>query len=324
MKKLFALLLCAVLLFAVCPALADTYYVATEDSSPLSLRDEHTNAVLTAIPCGVPVMPDPEKSTDICAYVTYDGHSGLALWRYLTRTPPAVQPGEDGTQTAAAPEPRLPEGQYQLTAVGALITHVNSNAAGVSSMVVTEADNVKITAQIPKNTKIDYWVINGVRYDFLKNVRILRMTKFDAGYTVEVVYTKTQSETLLSPEAIQAARTGEQLTVTCKKCRLSHLKSNGRSGGGWVREFDFTGDYQNRATSQTEPGGQMSFRVRADNSGSAAVPAGTAVVTRTVRGWRFNGTEVYPNVNIEEFRVNTLNTSMTYEPIMGGSSVTFK
>lgn len=329
MRRWLALLLCILLVLSACPALADTYYVVTEDGSPLSVRDEATNEVLTTIPYGIPLVPDPNKSTDICAYVTFAGQSGLVLWRYLSRTNPAMLPDAQSPRQAdpqpapsATEAPSLPEGSYQLTAVGALITPVNSKQAGVQEMVVTAQDNVNITAQIPKNAKVDYWVINGVRYDFLKTVRILRMTKFDASFTVEVVFTTTQPETLLSPETIQSARTGEQTAVTTTKCKLSHVKANGHSGGGWIRAFDFTHDYKNRATGEQETGGQMTFRIKADNTGSAPSPvAGTAVKTaRTVRGWKFNATEVYPNVNINEFLVHTLNVSMTYEPILGGSS----
>ena len=326
MKRVLALLLCALLFcLPLVPALADTYYVATEDGSPLSLRDEATNAVLTSIPYGVPVVPDPNKSTDICAYVSYAGHSGLVLWRYLSRTLPSMQPAAENSGPVSVSEPspaapELPDGTYALTAVGALIKHVDTREAGVTSMNVTKEDNVTFTAQIPKNSKISYWVINGVRYDFIKNVRILRMTKFDRSYTVEVVYSKTEPQTLLSPEAIQAARTGETLEVTTKNCKISHVKANFKSGGGWMRSFDFTGDYTNKATGGSEQGGQLSLRVRADSSGSQKAPAGTVVTKKTVRGWRFNQTEVFPNVEVPEFAVHTLNVPMYYEPIFGGSS----
>ena len=329
MKKWFALLLCAMLLLSVCPALADTYYVVTGDGSPLSLRDEVTNEVLTAIPYGVPVVPDPDKSTDICAYVSFGGQSGLVLWRYLSRTHPALlpdtnapQPTEEPAAPTAAPEPRLPAGSYQLTVTGALIQPAGTSQAGVTSMVVTEADNVVITAQIPKNAKIEGWIINGVHYDFRKTVRILRMTKFDTDFNIEVLYSGIPSETLLTPEAIQAARTGEQLVVETRRAQLSHIKSNGHSGGGWMRSFDFTDDYKNLATGASEKGGQISIRVQAESSEKRRSANGTYSVPKLVQGWKFNKTEVYPNVNVPEFVVRGLNVSMVYEPILGGIDYT--
>ncbi len=325
MKRWMIMVLCAVMLLSVIPAHADTYYVVTEDGSPLSLRDAGTNEVLTTIPYGVPVVPDPNLSTDMCAYVTFSGYSGLVLWRYLSHTHPALMPDpgapaatEEPAAPAPEPEPRLPDGSYQLTVIGALITPAGSKQAGVDAMVVTADDNVAITAQIPKNSKIDYWVINGVRYDFIKTVRILRMTKFDSDFTIEVVYSKGTSETLLSPEAIQAARTGETLVVRTVRSQMSHVKPNGHYAGGWMRQFDFTDDYQNLATKATETGGQISLRVRAESTGSYSTDYGTYAVPKLVSGWRFNQTEIYPNVNVPEFRVYTLNVSMTYEPILGG------
>ncbi len=320
MKRIVALLLCAALMLSLSQALADTYYIVTEDGSPLSLRDEATNEVLVSIPYGVPVVPDPYKSTDLCAYVTYSGYSGLVLWRYLTHTAPALAPDTGNTVPAATDAPKLPEGTYALTAVGALIKHAGTKEAGVTSMTVTKEDNVTFTAQIPKNAKITYWVINGVRYDFLKTVRILRMTKFDSSYTVEVVYSSTQPQTLLSPEAIQGGRTGETLEVTTKNCRISHVKGDFKPAGSWMRSFDFTTDYTNKASGNSEKGGQLSIRVRADNTGSQKAPAGTVVTKKTIRGWRFNQTEVFPNVEVTAFNVRTLNVSMYYEPLYGGSS----
>ncbi len=336
MKKRFAGLLCIVLLFSICSAMADTFYVATDDGSPLSLRDEFTNQVLTTIPYGTPLMPDPEKSTDMSAYVTYEGQSGMVLWRYLSRMSPDAFPGTDKPEPIQEPavtvptelpteppteSPRLPDGQYQLRVIGALITVEGSSQPGVDSMVVSVADNVTITAQIPRNATIDSWIINGVRYDFRKNIRILRMTKFDTDFTIEVLYANAQSETLMSPETIQAARTGKQLVVETRDSRLSHIKSNGHSGGGWMQRFDFTEDYMNLATGAEEKGGQISIRVQAEDTLTQTVTILGDQITVKLRfhvpGWKFNQTEVYPNVDVSEFVIYGLNTSMVYEPILG-------
>jgi hypothetical protein len=99
---------------------------------------------------------------------------------------------------------------------------------------------------------------------------------------------------------------------------MSHVKPNGPYAGGWMRQFDFTDDYQNLATKATETGGQISLRVRAASTGSYSTDYGTYAVPKLVSGWKFNQTEIYPNVNVPEFRVYTLNVSMTYEPILGG------
>ncbi len=319
MKRWIAVLLCATLLLAVCSALADTYYVATEDGSPLSLRDEVTNEVLTTIPCGEPLEPDAKRSTDLCAYVTYSGRSGLVLWRYLSHAAPAPLPGETEPQTDPAEQTlQLPEGHYQVSAIGALITFGEGGRGGVDSVVVTPEDTISITAQIPRNATIESWIINGVRYDFRKNVRILKMTKFDTDLTIEVLYSNAQSVTLLSAEDIQAARTGDRLVVQTRKSVMSHIKSNGHSGGEWMHSFDFTRNYTNLATGATEKGGQISLRVKAEGTEANFSLTGVASPPRLVNGWKFNETEVYPNVYIKEFVVYGLNVPMIYEPIMGG------
>ncbi len=319
MKRWIAVLFCAVLLLAVCSALADTYYVATEDGSPLSLRDEVTNEVLTTIPCGEPLEPDAKKSTDLCAYVTYSGRSGLVLWRYLSHVVPLPLPGEAEPQAASAAQaPQLPEGHYQVSAIGALITVNGGDRSGADSVVVTPDDMISITAQIPRNAQIESWIINGVRYDFRKNVRILQMTRFDTNFTIEVLYSNAESVTLLSAEDIQAARTGERLIVQTKRSIMSHIKSNGHSGGEWIRSFDFTKDYENTATGAIERGGQISLRVRAEGTEYSYSMTGRASPPRLVNGWKFNETEVYPNVYVKEFVVYGLNVPMVYEPIMGG------
>ena len=90
MKRVICILVALVLcLLCTGASLADTYYVKSAD--PLSLRDENTNEVLTTIPTGTALEPIGDKCTDLCAYVTYNGYSGLVLWNYLTRTAPGKE-----------------------------------------------------------------------------------------------------------------------------------------------------------------------------------------------------------------------------------------
>ena len=306
------LLLTLVLCMGAGIALADTYYVKPDIESPLSLRDAATNDVLTVIPAGTALEPDGAKSTDLCAYVTYNGFSGLVLWNYLTRTAPGG--GADPlTVTAPTPAPSAPAAPDVLTlrAVGAVIQTADSRnkAAGaeMAEMTVTPESNVIITAKIPRGRKIECWVFNGVRYDFLKSVKSLRMTAFDRSWTVEVVYQKTDALTLRSPAEIQAARTGQPLIAQVNNGELCHIKSGTKGGGGWITRFDFTADYTNRATGAAEQGGQLTAKIR------AKVPNG-----KKVTGWLFDETEIYPiGANVTDFVVRTLDTSMTYEPIFG-------
>lgn len=313
MKRALMILIALVLCLCIGTSLADTYYVKSE--APLNLRDEYTNEVLTTIPVGTALEPIGEKCTDLCAYVTYNGYSGLVLWNYLTRTAPGKEaaPKAGKTETAtpkpkqakatATPDPSV----MTLKAVSAVLQRANSRnkaeGAEKTEMTVKETDNILITA----NAKtVEYWVINGVRYDFLKNVASFRLTAFDRSWTFEAVDKGKEPTTLLSADEIQAARTGRTLLCRVKHAELCHIKrDNNRGAGGWIHEFDFTDDYTNRASNAKEKGGQLSGRVR------ASVPKGKKVL-----GWKFDETELYPQrATVNAFVFYNLNTSMLYEPI---------
>ena len=310
MRCILSLMLC--LCLCIGTALADTFYVKSDIESPLNLRDENTNEVLITIPADTALEPDGFRSTDLCAYVSYGGYSGLVLWNYLTR----VEPGDasEDAQAAAAQTPALPAGSYTLRTIGAVIQEAETNNKGkgpkLTEMTVTAEDNVIITAQVPKGKKLVYWVINGVRYDFLRTVKWMRMTAFDRSWTVEAVYKNIKSETLRPLEEILASRTGETCDVKVINGELCHLKSDTKGGGGWIPSFDFTSDYSNRATGAKEQGGQLSAKIR------AKIPGG-----KRVAGWKFFETKIYPVAEVNDFIVRTLDTSMIYEPIFGMKNV---
>lgn len=309
MKRKFCILtaLLLALCLCVCTAAADTLWVRPDVESPLSLRDMNTNEVLTTIPANTPLEPDAARSTDLFACVTYGGYTGYVLWSYLTLTPPdgaaAAQPAPSAQ---AAPE--TAPGTFVLRVAGAYIQRaekVNKGAGEeMSEMTVTPEDSVIVTARIPKGKKLDYWVFNGVRYDFLRTVKWMRMTAFDRSWTLEAVYKDAPSETLRSEEEIQAARTGEPLVAEVVHGELCHIKQGTKGGGGWIRTFDFTSDYSNRATGAREQGGRLTAKIR------PLIPKG-----KRVAGWKFDDTEIYPGVVVNDFVVRSLDTSMVYEPI---------
>ncbi len=308
----------ALIVFAV-SAQADTFYVKTDGDLALTIRDEYTNDPIGYIPPGEAVTPDPEKSTELAAYVTYNGVSGYVLWRYLSRTAP--------DQTAPDPEPTpapdivpvtqevtLDDGEYKITVTGGVIHRANprnhkAEGAEMTSVTVTAEDHVIISASVPKGQKIDYWVINGIRYDFDHQVKSFRLTHADRDWTFEIVYTKGKPETLLTADQILAGRTGDRLLVKAEHGELCHIKSGTKGAGGWITEFDFTNDYTNRATGAQEQGGQVTAKVR------AVIPRG-----KTVSGWKFDETELYPNREVTWLLPHMLNTSMTYEPIFTGKA----
>ena len=308
-KTMTAMLL--ILIMCIGTALSDTLYVKTEIESPLSLRDENTNEVLCTIPAGAALEPDGSKSTDLFAYVTYDGYSGYVLWNYLTRNAQGSKSQTSLPTQANTVEIKIPEledGYYLLNTVGAVIQQAegNNKAKGAerTEMKVTAEDNVIVTAKIPKGSSLDYWVINGVRYDFLRTVKWMRITAFDRSWTIEAVYKKTRAETLHSPEEIQAARNGSILLAQVKNGEMCHIKDGTKGGGGWITSFDFTEDYENRATGASEKGGQLTAKIR------ASIPRG-----RHVAGWKLDETKFYQPAQVNDFIVRMLDTSLIYEPI---------
>ena len=311
MKRELRFLIALILIVCVCAgtAVSETMYVKSDIASPLSLRDADTNEVLTTIPAGTMLEPDGPRSTDLFAYVTYGGYSGYVLWNYLTRTAPA---GTAGTESVSGPQPATgtesAAGTYTLKAVGAVIQRAakrnKPTGEEMSETTVTPQDSFIITAKVPKGKKIDYWVINGVQYDFLRTIKWMNITAFDRSWTIEAVYKKADAETLRSFEEIQAARTGSTLVAQVKNGELCHIKSGTKGSGGWVTSFDFTNDYINRATETTEKGGQLTAKIR------AKIPKG-----KKVSGWKLDETEFYPSTQVNEFVVRTLDTSMTYEPL---------
>ena len=305
---LFVLL--ALIVFTV-PALADTMYVHTDGGADLNLRDELTNEVIGTIPDGTALTPDPQKSTDLSAYVTYEGQSGFVLWRYLTHQAPdgAGEP-EPTAEPAPIPEIIPPvddthgEGEFEIRVTGATVS-LDQDAKDAGTSVRMSAEDVAyITAD--SETGIDYWVFNGVRYDFIEDVSSIRVEKPDRSWDIEVVYISSESQTCLTDEEIQAGRTGETLIVRGVHAELSHIDANDRPATEWLGSFNFTKDYQNLSSRYRETGGQISLKVR------GVVPWG-----QYVSGWKFDETEFYPNAVIRQFFVRKLNTCMTYEPIFG-------
>ncbi len=297
----------AVLAFCllVCAALAEPFYVKSDLEAPLSLRDAVTNDIIGQIPQGACLDPDAERSTDLFAWVEWDGLEGYVIWSGLTRVPPEPADPLPATWTDLEPDPAV----FALTAVNCVLQTADERgrASGESftEMMVRPEDDIVITAVIPKGKSLDYWVLNGVRYSFSSAVKTIRMTAFDRAWTVEAVLKKTDPVTLRPEGERDPISEDGRLVVRVEGGELCHLRSGSTGGGGWIESFDFTYDYENRANGAEETGGRLNCKVR------AAVPKG-----RKLLGWRFDGTEVYPGVAVRSFVVGGLDTAMTYAVIL--------
>lgn len=173
--------------------------------------------------------------------------------------------------------------------------------------------DVGITANPAKGQKIAYWVLNGKKYDFYEYaIKAITVQKLTYPLSVEVVYTDSEPETLLSREEIAALNVpGEKLVVTTKSASACFMDEKNHGAGGWHKEIDFTEDYVNLATNQVEEGGRVTLNVKAN-----------CPENRRVRGWKFNGAEFRFDQTMEMFRVYDQYETMEYEPIF--SSVYYK
>ena len=315
LKRLLALLTVFVLLAAI--AEAGTWYVYTPNGKTLNLRSPVNNAVIGNIPYGTLLETDDQLSTETAAFVTWGGKSGFVKWQFLVKDPPAPKNGQKTAAqprpvTTPAPQALLPvdgEGAVTIQALGAYLEYYGSKTkAGQYSAIAYDTPvKLKVTADVGKNQKIDYWVIDGVRYDFKSHVPTsFTLDKAADNMIIEAVVKGAVSQTLISPEAIQQIRTGEQLLVKTIHAKLCHVRADLKGAGGWIKSFDFTNDYINRATKKAELGGQVTVDVK------AVIPKG-----KKIAYWKFDDTRLDFDKNVTEMLVHTLNGSKTYEPVFG-------
>ena len=319
MKKLALAVLVLLLGCMLSAALADTYYVNTPNGGTLNLRSAQDNSVIARIPNGTRLETDDNLSTELSAWVTYNGKSGFARWQFLSKSAPsgksggkgakaqATQPPAPAQQTAYSYDTGAGQGDITITMYGGAVQYSQGGKAygdRYSSISYDSPQEVVLTADATP----DYWVINGTRYDFEPAVpkSIVLYNVWDS-LTVEAVFRGNISFTQLSPDDIQAFRTGDQLIVQAVHSKLCHITASGYGAGGWLDWFDFTDDYINRATNQWEQGGQVTARIR------ATIPKG-----KKISYWRFDNMYLDFSTDVTQFVVRTLDQSMEYEPIFAG------
>ena len=311
LSRLLAVLMA--LLFLALTAQADTWYVYTENGKTLNLRSPANKAVIGNIPYGTRLETDNQLSTETAAYVTWAGFSGFVNWSGLVKDPP---PERDGRRTPpqATPIPQtetlLPtdgEGVITLQALGAYIEYTSKKAGKYSAVSFDKPVKVKITADVPRNKTIEYWVIDGIRYDFKPKVPTsFTLENVTDNMIVEAVIKGKTTQTLFSADAIQQIRTGDTLEVKTVNAKLSHVKKDLTASGGWITNFDFTEDYTNKATKKKEAGGQVTVRIK------ATVPKG-----KKINYWKFDSVKIDFDKAVTEMVVHMLNVSKTYEPVFG-------
>ena len=319
LSRLLALLLVFVLLAA--GAQASTWYVYTSNGKTLNLRSPVNNAVIGNIPYGTQLEVDDLLSNQTAAYVNWAGKAGFVKWNFLVKDAPPAKGGAKATAkpkaaVTAAPVKLLPTSGDGLVTIQALGAYVQYNSgkdtAKYSAISYDTPVKLKVTADVPKGKSIDYWVIDGVRYDFKSKIPTsFTIDNATDNMIVEAVLKGQASQTVLTEEAIQSIRTGETLIVNTIHAKLAHVKADLKAAGGWITSFNFTDDYTNRATKQWEAGGQVTVRVK------ASIPKG-----KTISYWKFDDVKIDFNKNVTEMIVHTLNVNKTYEPVFGKAKTT--
>lgn len=205
-----------------------------------------------------------------------------------------------------------------ITAIGAKLQYLDAGGSGsgenfetidftrdyvnpVTGKEVTGGTaSFKITADYPHSDRIDYWVIDGVRYDFATTVKSITFTKVAHSMTIEVVYKSKKSQTYGNKNYMKAPA-GENLVVKTVNSKLRHVRSTATGNCPAMTEFDFTNDYKNLATGLMTDGGSINIKVYTTVSSNVKV-----------HSWDFDEANLIFNTPITYMFVRGLNTSKTY------------
>ena len=258
-----------------------------------------------------------KTNTDMVPLFVTD-RSGNRINGNVTAPAATPAPAADDEEVTFAPA----EGEKILRAIGCVIHFVDKdgNIKGdsftelnfgeeyyntLTRKTVTDGSlDVNISAEIPKGKKVAYWVINGAKYTFNNEVKSFTLREVPYGMVIEAVLSGQTAQTLPTLEKIQQQRTGETLLVETKSARMSHVNDKNKASGGSFTEFDFTDDFTNNATGETEQGDRVTVRV------AASIPEG-----KLVTYWRFNGARLNFNSDVTSFVVENLAESMLYQPV---------
>ena len=169
-----------------------------------------------------------------------------------------------------------------------------------------------VTAVIPNRAKVDYWLINGVKYQFPdNNIPKFRILDLNEATTIEPVF-KGKTPVDMSGRPAIARELESQvrpMLLHCIECWGQFMNAAGNPAGQQYREFDFDGPYTNPVTKQALSGGLLDICI------STKVPRG-----HTVDGWIINDVTYQFPQNVLRFRVMGLNEDTTYEVRFRGTS----
>ncbi len=318
MKKLLALVMALLLIAAVPAVLADSavqcvnctvngdYFWNGADGTTLTAVADLPNG---AVPDYWTINGKPIDGTNDAGYIIFEA-AGKQTVMCMSRRAGTPSGTPVDTVPADAPAPQRPviEGDKTVTAVGAVLEVIDGGSMNAEGAIVFDTSvSFTVTAAPAKGQKVDYWVLNGVKYDFYE-YRCLSCTVRNLTYplVIEVVYQKAASETLGQVEKDPSL----PLTVTTRSAKCCFITAKGKGVGGWMTSFDFTSDYTNPATGKKVSDGTITLRVM------ASAPKGKRAV-----GWKINDAAFRFDSKTENFYVYDLDEATVYEPIFVDASV---
>ena len=162
-----------------------------------------------------------------------------------------------------------------------------------------------VTAVIPKKAEVDYWLINGVKYQFPDNtINKFRVLDLNEATTIEPVF-KGMAPTNRYSRPANAQELEKQVTpkaMHCINCWGQFMNTAGKPSGQEYMEFDFDKTYTNPVTKRKLPGGKLDIHI------AAKLPQGCMVDT-----WLINNVKYQFPGTVLKFRVLELNEDTIYE-----------
>ena len=168
-----------------------------------------------------------------------------------------------------------------------------------------------VTAVIPKKAEVDYWLINGVKYQFTeKNVNKFRILDLNEATTIEVVFKgTTPTNQHARPAAAEELVYQAPHIMRCINCWGQFMNASGKASGTEYLEFDFDKTYTNPVTRKKLAGGKLDIFI------STKLPKNCGV-----ESWIINDVKYQFPVTVTKFRVTGLDEATTYEVRFRGVS----
>lgn len=256
----------------------------------------------------------------------------LCLMLVLTLCPMAMMAEGTATQTdveatatdMAATSTDVAAEPLTVTAVGCTLRYLDSEGKGagapMSEIRFDEAYVNPVTGEqleggvvafeasmeVPQNSKMGCWVIDGVRYDFESKVFSIVVEDLKQSMVIEAVLENEEPTTQWTPDM---GSDEEALTAESVSAHMNFFRPDGeklRYTGKGFTSLDFAHEYANVAWRKQMPGGSADLRVQAEE-----------LSFQQVNGWYVNGVKLTPDHAPRYFFATGLHQSMTFEPVYG-------